>query len=361
MAKHDLGDMEKIRLRLEDWLRKNLPNAATLTLADLSFPEESGESSVSLILKAKTVSQNALQDKTQELNFICRMKPRNSEVFTEHDLPLQYNLMKMAGENGIPVPPLLGFEANSDIIGSDFYIMGFVDGQVPTDNPPYAFGSWVTELSDEERSIQWRNGLETLAKIHQIDLSAYDISNIPASAPDESPAQHEIDKFNALITDDIRGGFSPGLEEAIQFISDNAPPDGTRRLCWGDSRPGNIIWQDLKPNAVIDWEMANIGDPVQDVSWWYWIDYVNSVGFGLERLGGLPPLEDIYAQWHDLTGLSTAHSDFYDLCSVARYAIILERKFLALEKAGLDRIENFCYPFVDKQLEKCKSLLTRDA
>ena len=106
---------------------------------------------------------------------------------------------------------------------------------------------------------------------------------------------------------------------------------------------------------LIDWEMAGIGDPLQDVSWWYWIDYVNSVGFGLERLGGLPSLAEIYEQWHLLTGLPIDHAKFYDLFSVVRYAIVLEKKFLALEKAGLDRIDNFAVPFVEQQLRVCQS------
>ena len=347
MAKHELGDLEKIRAALETWLRDNLPDAGQLILGDLSFPEESGESSVSLILKTSTEGR--------ENGYICRMKPRDSQVFTDHDLPLQYNLMKLVGEHGVPVPPLLGFETDPTLVGSDFYIMGFVDGQVPTDNPPFAFGSWVTELSDEDRATMWNNGLEALAKIHQIDLADYDTSGIPASADNASPVQHEIDKFNALITDQVRQAMTPALASAVQFINQNAPVDGPRRLCWGDSRVGNVIWKDLKPNAVIDWEMACVGDPLQDVSWWYWIDYVNSVGFGLERMGGLPSLAEIYEKWHSLTGLPTGHAKYYDLFSVVRYAIILENKFAAMERAGMGRIENFCLPFVEQQLEVCLS------
>lgn len=346
MAKHDLGDMETVRTRLQDWLRENLPDAQDLILGELSFPEESGESSVSLILRANSQGR--------KLNMVCRMKPPESEVFNEHDLPLQYKLMKMAEDNGIPVPPLLGFEEDSSLVGSDFYIMGFVDGQVPTDNPPYAYGSWVTELGEAERATMWRNGLETVARIHQIDLERHDTDYIPAPAADASPAQHEIDKFEGLISDDIRERLSPVLLEAAQYIHDNAPADGPRRLCWGDSRPGNVIWKDLKPNAVIDWEMASIGDPLQDVAWWFWIDYVNSVGLGLERLSGLPSLEEHYAQWHELTGLPTDHSAYYDLFCVVRYAIILEKKFVAMEKARLGTIENFCTPIVEERLAVCR-------
>ena len=347
MAKHDLGDMEALRATLQDWLRANLPDAAALELLELKFPEESGESSVSLILK---VSHNG-----SETGMVCRMKPPASEVFAEHDLPLQYNLMAMAAENDIPVPPLLGFEGDESLVGSDFYIMGFVEGQVPTDNPPYCFGSWVTELSEDERRTMWRNGLEIVAKIHQIDLERYDVSAIPAPAPDASPAQHEIDKFESMFDEAIRARVPAVLVEAVQYIHDHAPQDGPRRLCWGDCRPGNVIWKNLKPNAIIDWEMASIGDPLQDVAGWFWIDYVNSVGLGMERLSGLPTTEELYSAWHDLSGLPSEHSDYYDLFCLVRYAIIQEKKLVAMEKAGLDNIGNFAVPIMEQKLRECQA------
>ena len=77
MAKHDLGDLEQIRTTLENWMRSNMPDAEQLELGPLTFPEESGESSVSLILKAENGGE--------ELSYICRMKPgtaRSSTITT---------------------------------------------------------------------------------------------------------------------------------------------------------------------------------------------------------------------------------------------------------------------------------------
>jgi len=347
MAKHDLGDIEAIRANLEGWMRRSLPDSQALTLETPDFPEESGESSVTLILKTDNRGEKA--------RYICRMKPRHSEVFDAHDLLLQYQMMEIAREHDIPVPPLLGYEPDESLLGSDFYLMGFVDGQIPTDNPPWAFGSWVTELSDAERATQWRNGLETLAKIHCIDPERHDISRLPRSAPDQSPVQHEVDKFNKLVTEDVRRNMTGPMLEALEYINAQIPAEGPRRLCWGDARPGNVIWKDLKPQAVIDWEMASLADPLQEVPWWFWIDYVNCVGLGVERPGGLPGLEDILRQWHELTGLPIDNAGYYSLFAVLRYAIILEKKFLAMEAAGLGRIDNFAGPFVEQQLEICKS------
>lgn len=344
MAEHDLGDIEAIRVNLQGWMREHLPDAAELTLGELKFPQESGESSVTLILDADNGGTNE--------RYICRMKPRTSEVFDVHDLLMQYQMMEVVRDNDIPVPPLLGYEADESMLGSDFYLMGFVDGQIPTDNPPWAFGSWVTELSDEQRATQWRNGLETLASIHSIDPGQYDLPRLPRSAPHQAPSQQELDKFNAMVTEEERARLAEPVLQALDYLNANLPAQGPRRLCWGDARPGNIIWQDLRPNAVIDWEMASVADPLQEVAWWYWIDYINCVGLGAERPGGLPELQDIYDQWQALTGLPTDHAAYFDLFAVVRYAIILERKFLAMQRAGHDRLNNFVNPFVEQQLAR---------
>ncbi len=347
MARHELGDMEQIRQHLEGWMRQHIPGSEQLELGKLSFPEESGESSVSLILRAS--------NRGQEVGYICRMQPRDSQIFHEHDLRLQYNLMKLAGEHGVPVPPLLGFEEDPRLLGSDFYLMGFVEGLVPADNPPYVFGSWVTELSDAQRATMWENGLSTLALIHGINVENSPVPNLPEAPAGAPPAQHELDKIKALVTEDITCRISPVLLDALSYLDGHIPAEGVRRLCWGDSRPGNIIWSELKPAAVIDWEMAGIADPLLDVSWWYWIDYVNCVGLGLERLGGLPKLEDLYSRWHALTGLPVARTEYFDLFSATRYAIILERKFLAMEKAGMGTVENYAVPIVEQLLERCRA------
>lgn len=347
MAKKDIGDEEKARKNLEGWLREKLPDAESLTLAPIAFPEASGESSVTLLLTAT--------NKGEEIRLVCRMEPPVSDVFDEYEIELQYQLMEVMQKHGVPVPPLLAYEPDDSLLGSDFYVMYFTDGQIPTDNPPYAFGSWVTELSESERSTMWANGIETLAKIHQIDVSEYDhISKLPRPEPGTSPIQHEVNKTEALFDMDTIEDVAPALLEGLRYIQDNMPTDTPLRLCWGDSRPGNVIWDNLKPAAVIDWEMANISDPLIDVSWWYWIDYINSVGLGAERPSGLPTRPELYKRWNELTGLPTDNSLLYDLFNVVRYGVILERKFKAMVEMGMDRIPNFTEPFAKELLAELK-------
>jgi aminoglycoside phosphotransferase (APT) family kinase protein len=352
MAAKDIGDIDKIRQTIESWLAAKLAGAETLALSELKFPESSGESSVTLLLDTET--------RGEQRKFVFRMVPPHSDVFDSHDIGLQYTLMEIMAQAGIPVPSLVGYEADKSLVGSDFYVMNFIEGQIPADNPPFAFGSWVTELDDSQRAAMWRHGLEVLAEIHAVDIGQYSLPGLPQAEPGQSLIQHEIDKFDKMLDREMIEHASPALapvlQEAMATIKAHAPLQGPLRLCWGDSRVGNIIWSELRPAAVIDWEMANLGDPLQDVSWWFWVDYINSVGLGVERLGGLPTLEDIYLQWHQLTGLPIDNTDYYDLFSVLRYAIILERKLAAMKAAGMGVIDNFAAVFLPDLIAKCRAV-----
>lgn len=345
MASHDLGDMEVLRANLEAWMRQHVAGAEALTLDALDFPQESGESSVSLIVTGHAGGEAH--------RYLCRMKPPQSQIFNEHDLLMQYELMRIAGSEGVPVPPLHGYEADESLLGSDFYIMGFVDGLVPADNPPFAFTGWVKDLSDAQRTTMWSNGLTQLARIHQIDINAHDFSRLPTAAPDASPVQHELDKYCGLMSDEEIAQLPDFFAQSLQYLQDNAPMGAQRRLCWGDSRMGNVMWQGQEVVAILDWEMASIGDPVQDVSWWYWVDCINSVGLGVPRLGGLPSLGEIYEQWHRLTGLPLGDTDYHDLFSVVRFSIIMERKLASMAEAGMEAIPNYTLPFVEERLKVC--------
>jgi aminoglycoside phosphotransferase (APT) family kinase protein len=345
MAEQDIGNLDSIRQSIQSWLSTRLPAADALVLNNLQFPEANGESSVTLILDAQLDGA--------ERKFVFRMAPPQAGVFASHDIQLQYRLMEIMAAAGVPVPSLVGYEADASLVGSDFYVMHFVDGQIPNDNPPYAFGSWVTELDDDQRATMWRNGLEVLATIHSLDIGQIQLPTLPRAGPGQSPIQHELDKFESMLGDGLVQQSSPALVEALAYLKDQAPSRCSLALCWGDARVGNIIWRQLAPVAVLDWEMANIGDPLQDVSWWFWIDYINSVGLGAARLKGLPDRATLYQQWHQLTGMPIDNTEYYDLLSVVRYAIIIERKLEIMKAAGMGVFENFAVAFIPELLENC--------
>lgn len=347
MGKQDVGDLETIRLGIQGWLRTRLPDRPGLEIADLKFPEASGESSVTLLLDGSWPDGSAER-------FVLRMAPATSQVFERHDLLMQFEMMELMRREGIPAPELIGYEADTAALGADFYVMGFTEGQIPPDNPPFAITGWVKDtLSDEDRRQMWRAGLEALASIHRIDIEKHDLSRLPRAAAAESILAQEIRTFDSMFKPELRASSDSRILEGWQTLLSTVPPDSEVGLCWGDSRVGNVIFRELSPVAIIDWEMANVSDPLTDLAWWVWIDKCNSEGLGFPRLGGLPAPDEIYADWHRLTGRSIRNIAWFELFAVVRYAIVLERKFVAMREVNpeMGLPDNFPAQFIPDLIE----------
>lgn len=352
MAQQEIGDREALRRRIEAWLQRTHPQRSGLRLGPLSFPEASGESSVTLLTEA-------LWDGGGE-KLVVRMVPPTNEVFDSHDLRMQVDMMRLMRREGLPVPEVLGHESDESVIGREFYVMAFVEGRIPPDNPPMAFGSWVTDDLDEAgRAAMWDSGLRVLAAIHAIDPDRPEAARLPTANPGEPLVEPDLRRFDVMFRPELRERCDPIVLEAWEFLRANPPCDGERRICWGDARVGNVIWRGVEPVAVLDWEMANLGDPRADVAWWMWIDKCTTEGLGMPMMTGVPEPAEAYRRWSELTGYTIEGMSYFELFTAVRYAIILERKFDQMRQRNPDmpEIPNFAAGFVEKlltsaQLEK---------
>lgn len=345
MGEQDIGDLETIRVAIEGWLGHALPDRNGLAISALNFPKASGESSVTLILDV-TWSGGAAE------KFVFRMAPPTSQVFERHDLLMQFQMMTLMSEEGLPAPPLIGYEADASIVGSEFYVMGFCAGRTPSDNPPFSATGWLKdEASSEERVTMWRTGLDVLASIHRIDLDSLhkaNLARLPRAKAGESVLAQELRTFDSIFKPELRRTCDPLIVQGWELLQASVPKDAEPALCWGDARVGNVIFRESVPVAILDWEMANVSDPRTDLAWWIWIDRCNSEGLGLERLAGIPTPVEVYETWQRLTGRSIDEIAWFELFAVVRYAMILELKFKAMREANstLGNIPNFVVQFI---------------
>lgn len=341
MGAQDVGDLEKIRAGIERWLDAKLPDRGGLSIPSLDFPKASGESSVTLILEARSKRRG-------EERFVLRMAPPVSQVFDRHDLRMQFEMMTIMAAERLPAPPLVGYEPDPSILGSDFYVMGFRSGRIPSDNPPMMIAGWLKDdVTPEQRTKMWTSGTDVLARIHQIDLAKHDFSRLPRASAGEPLVAQEIRTFDAMFKPEVREVADPRILEGWALLQKTVPQGGEPAFCWGDSRVGNVIFDQDVPVAILDWEMANVGDPRADLAWWIWIDRCNSEGLGATRLPGIPAPGAIYARWSEHTGRSLEGMAWFELFAVVRYAIVLERKFAFMREThpGLV-VPNFAANFI---------------
>ncbi|WP_433993767.1 phosphotransferase, partial [Mycolicibacterium porcinum] len=118
-----------------------------------------------------------------------------------------------------------------------------------------------------------------------------------------SPTRRELREY---AVPDI--GRSPLVERALAWLEENFPEDVAASesvLIWGDSRIGNVLYDNFRPSAVLDWEMATIGPRELDVSWIIFAHMVFQELAGMAGLPGLPDVmreEDVRATYRELTG-----------------------------------------------------------
>jgi aminoglycoside phosphotransferase (APT) family kinase protein len=86
-----------------------------------------------------------------------------------------------------------------------------------------------------------------------------------------------------------------------------------------------MIFEGFECRAVLDWEMVTLGDPVQDLGWWLFLDRHHSEGVGVPRLPGFPSYAATIARWEDLTERRAEHVAFYEVFAGLRFAVIMMR------------------------------------
>ena len=101
--------------------------------------------------------------------------------------------------------------------------------------------------------------------------------------------------------------------------------DGDVVISWGDSRIGNIIWDDFRAAAVVDWEMASLAQPEMDLGWWLYFDRQFSEGLGVPRPAGFGSHEETIARYSELMGRPMRDIFYYEIFSGFRFAVVMYR------------------------------------
>jgi aminoglycoside phosphotransferase (APT) family kinase protein len=316
-------DLEKTRGQLRDWFCELLVDARGVEVGALSGPGATGFSSDTLIFDVSYTQDG----EDIEVGLVVRIQPRGFQLFPEYDLPAQYTIMKVLGERtDIPVPKMLWEERSGNVIGDAFYVMEKIDGVAPADNPTYTAEGWLKDMSPDDQTTLWRNYLDVLDSVQALD--PYDLGldflakpELGATAIDQELAYYR--NFYRWTYGDER---HPVVEPSLAWLEANKPPmPEAYGLVWGDARIGNMIFQGTKVAAVIDWEMARLGDPIMDLAWGLFLGRYHADGNGVPPLPGFPTREETIALYEGLTGRSTENLAYYEILAGMRFSVILIR------------------------------------
>ena len=191
-------------------------------------------------------------------NYVLRRKPFGPLLPSAHAVDREYKVQAALAKAGWTVAPQFGLCTDDSVVGSWFYVMGMVDGRtiwngaMPDDTPEYRRATYFAMI-------------ETLAKLHQVDVDAVGLSdygkpgNYFGRQVDRWTKQYKLSETELM----------PDMERLIEWLPATLPDQTRTGGVHGDYRIDNMIWAKDRPEvlAVLDWELSTLGDPLGDFSY----------------------------------------------------------------------------------------------
>ncbi len=265
--------------------------------------------------------------------FVLRRPPLGDLLPTAHDMNREWRFISALYPTPVPVAPPLAYCDDKQITGAPFYIMAFVDGHVLHD-------ASVAEnefTADERRAIGY-SFIDVLADMHVIDPDDVGLGDIGRK---EGYIARQLKRWysqwNASKTREL-----PLLDEVHDELSQRIPEQGPARVVHGDYRLGNCIsGRDAKIAAVLDWEIATLGDPLADVGYVLhsWPE-PNETGpahrMSPTTVEGFPRRAEILERYAERSGRDVSQIEFYVAFSHWKSACIVEGVYARYLHGALD-------------------------
>lgn len=204
---------------------------------------------------------------------------------------VECRLLEAAHGAGVPVPVVRFVLDPEDGIGSGF-VMERVEGEtIPRRilrDDAYAAG----------RPLLAAQAGRILASVHSVDWAS--VPGLALADSDDDPARVQVRQYRGIL--DVVGEPHSAFELGLRWLDEHLPPVRTRALVHGDYRNGNLIVGPEGIRAVLDWELAHVGDPMEDLGWMC----VRSWRFGVDDkpVGGFGSYDEFFAAYEEAGGRS---------------------------------------------------------
>jgi aminoglycoside phosphotransferase (APT) family kinase protein len=336
-------DPGSFRDALEAWFKGKRPELSELRVHDVDMPRATGFSNETVFFSASWSEAG----ETRSERYVARIEPRDGPIFPVQtpacrvSVGLQYRIMSCVASSGVaPTPPLLGYEPDPEPLGSPFFVMGFVDGVIPADVPRYSMaGFLVDEATPADRERMVKSGIDAMAAINRLDWRKSEVDWLDISAQGSPSFQQQLDLYRAYVARELAGREHPVMRQTLDWLDANAP-DAPLGVSWGDARLGNIIWQDYRCAAVVDWEACAICPPDADIGWWVMFDRMSFDDMDTKRLDGFPTREAMVAQWEERMGRPVAGSiHYWEVYGAMRFCAIMIKLSDRFLRAGIQTEE----------------------
>jgi aminoglycoside phosphotransferase (APT) family kinase protein len=252
--------------------------------------------------------------------YVLRRKPFGQLLASAHAVDREYRLLSALSPLDFPVPRPLALCDDPDVIGTIFYVMELAKGR------PYADGA-LPDFDPATRRRMYHQLVDTLADLHTVDPVSADLADFGKPG---NYFERQVMRWTRQYRDS-QTDYLPEMERLIAFLPETLPEQSRISIVHGDYRIDNVVYDgDGTLTAVLDWELATLGDPLADFSYlamqWMMPADGGAGLSGLELPGlGIPTLDEIVERYADRSGVPVADKlDWYFAYNLFRLAGIVQ-------------------------------------
>ncbi len=276
--------------------------------------------------------------------WVLRRPPRPPLPPSAHDVLREARLLRAVQDADVRTPRVLATCDDESVIGAPFYVMELVEGDVLTSELPGAFDDEASRARIGEELI------DALVEIHAVDWRA---CGLEGYGKPSGYLERQLRRFGGL-WEHNRTRELPVLDRAGAWLAENLPASGDATIVHGDYRLGNTMFAREAPprlNAIFDWELATIGDPLADVGYLVATyaqpgdeeDTLFALG-AVTRRPGFPTREQLIARYEQRSGRSMSDVRWYTTLALWKSAVFLEGSYKrrlagTTEDAFFDKLE----------------------
>jgi len=304
--------------KLKTYLSKNNIHADSLSIKQ--FP--SGYSNLTYFLK------------TSSKEFVLRRPPFGAKSLQGgHDMFREYNVLKNLKSQFTKVPDVYLYCDNNEIIGAPFYLMERVEGYIIRPNLQQKDSPGKEVIQNVSKSL-----VSTLVELHNVDIDQANLNELGnINGYVKRQVEGWIKRYNHSKTDSIAN-----MEFIASWLHENQPLEIQRSIVHNDFKYDNLVLDKdnhSKITAVLDWEMATIGDPFMDLgtTLGYWVDKHDLPELKLFQLSattldGNPTREGILELYEKESGKNITNPVFYYVFGLFKIAVIAQQIYYRYEK-----------------------------
>jgi aminoglycoside phosphotransferase (APT) family kinase protein len=260
--------------------------------------------------------------------FVLRRPPRGPLPPSAHDVLREARLLRALADTPARVPGVLAVGEDEAIIGAPFYVMERIEGDVIVSSMPPALDNAAERRRTADELI------DSLVEIHAVDWLA---AGLEGFGKPTGYLERQLRRFLGLWevnkTREI-----PAVESVGGWLAENMPESGAATIVHGDYRLGNTMFAPgsrARLAAVLDWEMATIGDPLADVGYlcMMWTEAGDPTGGMRDSLGavtraeGFPTRDELIGRYEERSGRSMQALRWYTTLALWKSVVFMEGNY----------------------------------